>query len=135
MCAVKPSLLLPLALALLGACGDDGAATSGDDLLPTQTERGAFRVQIELDAQSFRRGVNAMTVRAATPSGEGAQLVSVRARMPGHAHDESVGTPRAVNGAWRVDALELAMAGRWEVVFRFAQGSTQDEAIAVTQLR
>lgn len=132
MGAVKRSWIL--ALALLGACGDDGAA-SGGDLLPDVTERGLFTVQIAPDPGSFRRGLNAMTVRAATAAGDAAALVSVRARMPGHAHEETHGALRAVNGAWRVEALDLSMPGRWEITFRFAQGSAQDDAIAVTQLR
>lgn len=131
---MRAAHLLPLALALLGACGDDGGATSGGDLIPSTSERGEFHVQIQLDAGSFRRGLNPMTVRATTSSGAPAELLDVRARMPGHAHEESRATLRATSGGWRVEALDLSMPGRWEITFRFAQGSKHDEALAVTWL-
>lgn len=132
MGAMRSGRLLPLAMVLLGACGDGDGLTSDGDLVPTSSERGTFLVQIQLDAGSFRRGLNPMTVRAMTPSGAPAALMEVRARMPGHAHEESRPALRAVNGGYRVEALDLNMSGRWEITFRFAQGSTQDEALAVT---
>jgi hypothetical protein len=136
MRAVRASIrTLSLTALLLCACGDGGAVTSDGDFVPEVTERGTFQVLIRVDEGSFRRGMNALTVTALDGSGAPAELREVRARMPGHVHEVVRPTIRAVSGAWRVEALEMTMPGRWEVSFRFAQGSAQDEAIALTSLR
>lgn len=131
----RRSLILALALSLLGACGASPTETSQGDFVPDISERGSFHLQVSLDEGSFRRGSNPMTVRALTPEGEPAALLEVRARMPGHAHAEALAEVRAVDGAWRVDGLEMTMPGRWVITFRVAHEGVEDEALAVTSLR
>ncbi|MFO0628576.1 MAG: hypothetical protein U0325_23585 [Polyangiales bacterium] len=129
----RPSLL---ALTLLSsACGGSPADASAEDFVPEVSERGVFQVRIALDEGAFRRGVNALTVRAVNTRGAPAQLTEVVARMPGHAHALARPTVRAHEGGYRIDDLAMTMAGRWVITFRFAQDGTVDEALAVTSLR
>lgn len=133
--AVKP-LLLSLAVCLaIAACGGGAGESLEGDFVPEVSERGAFQVHIDLDEGSFRRGVNALTVRAVNAHGAPARLMEVVARMPGHAHTVARPTPRARDGAYRIEDLEMTMAGRWVITFRFAHDDTVDEALAVTSLR
>ena len=127
-----PMLLVSLSLA---ACGGDPGDSLEGDFVPEVSERGAFQVRIDLDDGSFRRGVNALTVRAVTTQGTPVQLMDVVARMPGHAHAIARPTARAVDGAYRIDDLEMTMAGRWVITFRFAHDGTVDDALAITSLR
>jgi hypothetical protein len=127
-----PMLAVSLSLA---ACGGDPGESFDGDFVPEVSERGAFQVRIALDDGSFRRGVNALTVRAVTAQGTPVQLMDVVARMPGHAHAIARPTPRAVDGAYRIDDLEMTMAGRWVITVRFAHDGTVDDALAITSLR
>lgn len=130
----RPLLALIPALTL-AACGASPSELEGGDFVPEVSERGAFQLRIDVDDGAFRRGVNALTVRAFTPGGAAAALLEVRARMPGHAHPTVRPSVRPLADGWRVDDLALTMPGRWEVTFRFAHEGTLDEALAVTSLR
>ncbi len=127
-----PMLAVSLSLA---ACGGEPGESFDGDFVPEVSERGAFQVRIDLDEGSFRRGVNALTVRAVTPQGTPVQLMDVVARMPGHAHAIARPTPRALDGSYRIEDLEMTMAGRWVITFRFAHDGTVDDALAITSLR
>lgn len=131
MSRIAPLILFVLSLMACGA----PVETSHDEFVPEVTERGTFRLRIALDEGSFRRGVNPMTVWAETADGARAELVEVRARMPGHAHAEDRPTVRPGPDGWRVEDLEMTMPGRWIITFRIAHGGTQDEALAITSLR
>lgn len=133
--AVRPSLLMLAVSLLLAACGGDPGESFEGDFVPEVSERGAFQVRIDLDEGSFRRGVNALTVRAVTAQGTPARLMDVVARMPGHAHTVARPTARATDGSYRIEDLEMTMAGRWVITFRFAHDGTVDDALAITSLR
>lgn len=134
--AAVRSLVSMLVVSLsLAACGGAPEESSTGDFVPEVSERGAFQVHIDLDEGSFRRGVNALTVRAATAQGTPVRLMDVVARMPGHAHAIARPTPRATDGAYRIEDLEMTMAGRWVITFRFAHDGTVDDALAITSLR
>jgi hypothetical protein len=128
------SAVLALSLSV-AACGGDPEASLEGDFVPEVSERGAFQVRIDLDDGSFRRGVNALTVRAVTTRGTPAELREVVARMPGHAHAIARPTLRAMDGSYRIEDLEMTMAGRWVITFRFAHDGTVDDALAITSLR
>jgi len=110
---------------LLLACG---TASPGEAPIE-RTERGTFRVQVDVDGDALRRGRNAFTARAWDDTGRVARLRSVVARMPAHDHTD-VTPPVAWDGAAaRVDDLTLAMPGRWEITLRFEEGARGDAAV------
>lgn len=117
----------PLLIALLtAACG----APSPEEVAPSLTERGAFRVEITHDAGDFRRGVNSFHVRAwDASSGASAVLAEVVAEMPSHDHERAVATVTAEGERFAVDDLRLTMPGRWQINLRVAQGARSDVAL------
>jgi len=127
--------LVPWLALSLAACGGDPGASFDGDFVPEVSERGTFQVRIDLDEGSFRRGVNALTVRAMTAQGTPARLTDVVARMPGHAHAVARPSARALDGSYRIEDLEMTMAGRWTITFRFVHDGTVDDALAITSLR
>lgn len=115
-------LLLPL---LLLSCGE----ASPEELPTERTERGTFRVKIELEGAMLRRGRNAFTARAWDDTGRIARLRSVIARMPTHDHEAVTATVRWDGAVARVDDLVLTMPGRWEITLHFEEGTRGDAVV------
>ncbi len=116
--------LLPT-LVLLVACG----TSAPEDVPIERTERGTFRVQVDVAGAALRRGRNTFTARAWDDAGRVARLRSVTARMPAHDHTDVAAAVVWDGAAARVDDLTLTMPGRWEITLRFEEGARDDAAV------
>lgn len=126
MPVIRALFLLCVSL-VLGACGAPAEAPGdGVESRREGTERGEFAVELTAPEGGFQRGVNVFWVRARDATGRAVDLRAVRARMPAHAHADTVATAVPEGDRWRVEGLVLDMPGRWEVTLRFGLEARED---------